>query len=307
MRKFFFLSSTRIFFCAATAVSVPAFGFSDVSTLFAPGVSLTSGWYDANKKSNQNVSTYDMNSCWAAASANMLQWWQDNYKASGNILPAGTPDGAGKGVTLGGVDYTYELEIYEVFLRDWENSAGATLAVGLPWYFTGQTHSDSGLAKPTGAGGYFKNEWHEISGVLGSDWLVRYGAWGTWNQASSPLQVFSEKVKGALTNGVGGVDILYGNTLHQLTLWGADFDAAGMVAAVYLTDSDDQVHELRRYVVSEDGIEVKINGYKNGNFLIASLDTLRAYAIPEPSAFGLFAGTLALAFCAARRRRRKKA
>ena len=56
--------------------------------VFAEGVTLTSGWYDVNKKAQGDNG--DINMCWAATSANMIQWFQDRYKAAGKTLPAGS-------------------------------------------------------------------------------------------------------------------------------------------------------------------------------------------------------------------------
>ncbi|MBR5818773.1 MAG: IdeS/Mac family cysteine endopeptidase, partial [Alistipes sp.] len=47
------------------------------SIVFAEGVDIASGWYDVNKKGAGDNG--DINMCWAAASANMIQWWQDRY------------------------------------------------------------------------------------------------------------------------------------------------------------------------------------------------------------------------------------
>ena len=57
------------------------------SIVFVEGVTSASGWYDVNKMGDGTLNG-DVNMCWAAASANMIQWWQDRYVAAGKSLPS---------------------------------------------------------------------------------------------------------------------------------------------------------------------------------------------------------------------------
>ena len=123
---------------------------------FAEGVSLESGWYDVNKVKDGTVNG-DINMCWAATAANILQWWQDRYVEQGNELPEGCPDGKGE---------TYELAIMEVFHTQWDNTYGGHAFHAVKWYFEGVNVCEgwNRQAQPLqrGSGGYFKHEWEQI-------------------------------------------------------------------------------------------------------------------------------------------------
>ncbi len=43
-----------------------------------------------------------------------------------------------------------------------------------------------------------------------------------------------------------------GGALHAITMWGAEFDPAGTVTKLYITDSDDYEHRLVETAVSPD-------------------------------------------------------
>ncbi len=45
-------------------------------TLWVYGVSEHGGWYDADKTDSK----LDENKCWAAVSANLINWWQNQYQ-----------------------------------------------------------------------------------------------------------------------------------------------------------------------------------------------------------------------------------
>ncbi|MBR6797434.1 MAG: IdeS/Mac family cysteine endopeptidase [Opitutales bacterium] len=64
------------------AVSIGALGllapvsvFAGTTTIFAPGVTLESGWYDVNKKSTEQRPQKDFSYCWAATASNLIRWW----------------------------------------------------------------------------------------------------------------------------------------------------------------------------------------------------------------------------------------
>ena len=90
--------------------------------VFAEGVSISSGWYDVNKLTKGGE---DVNMCWAAASANIIQWWQDRYVAAGNTLPSTAITGAGT-KTYNGTKYN--LAIMEAYRDLWDNSRGGEVS-----------------------------------------------------------------------------------------------------------------------------------------------------------------------------------
>lgn len=59
---------------------------AQASQIWADGVSEESGWIDYEKQKTQGDG--DDNLCWAASSANIIDFWQQRY-----VVPAGTPTG----------------------------------------------------------------------------------------------------------------------------------------------------------------------------------------------------------------------
>lgn len=260
----------------------------EAGTYFAPGVTKDSGWYDVNKK-RDGMSDGDFLLCWAATAANLAQWWQDQYKAAGYTLPAGTPDGEGS---------YYELAVFEeAFKTGWPNQ-GCDINIGVHWYFTGEDRgvNMSGFPHPAqGSGGYFKDSFASIKAELGGDSyceeILGYYKWGGGKSDSrSAIEIWSEYVKEHLKKGAMGMTIKPGfSSLHAVTLWGCDLDENGNVTAIYMTDSDDQmstpnaprVQILHHYNVDGSSGTVKIQGHFSGNVEITALTPLKQYPPTE--------------------------
>ena len=294
------------------ATLLPASAFTafaaDPYTLFAPGMTKDSGWYDVNKKSTASTPTQDYMYCWAAVASNMIQHWQDCYVASGRELPANIPNG--KTSSRG-----YELGIFDTFLDNWTGSGGGDPHVGIEWYFTGNGHTFQNYAKPnSNTGGYWSSEYASILDDLGTGFIAEeLHCYSGWEYAQGgALKEFSRLVTSYLSGGSAGI-VIQSGFLHAITLWGAEVDALGIVTAVYVTDSDDAdsagaiVSPLRKYAVSEGTGERKINLVSTdyGTVGVTHLYGLTAYPIPEPSMFGALAGVFALGLAATRRKLRR--
>ena len=265
--------------------------------VFAEGVTLTSGWYDVNKKAQGNNG--DINMCWAATSSNMIQWFQDRYKAAGKTLPAGATDGPG--VT----SYTnygpYELELMNVFLTQWDNSRGGHMQEAIPWYFEGKLNggefaSPGSQAVPLTEGGYWKSIWdsevypsiyHEyenviVPGVEGLDlknlYITIFNNYYLWGSGTSylgneRLAEFSKLVVEIFRHGMAGLTINLGANLnaasHAVTLWGYEIDnATGLITRLWITDSDDLMSEPKTPMLNEYNVSVgdgKANIKLSGN------------------------------------------
>ena len=137
-----------------TAEAAPSTG---TSVVFAEGVTLTSGWYDVNKIGDGSQNG-DINMCWAAASANRIEWWQDRYEAAGKTLPSTAV--RGKGTVFN--DYagrTYELALMDIYHDDWNNMRGGNVTTGIAWYFEGRNLDESlqegTIAYPLTSGNYW--------------------------------------------------------------------------------------------------------------------------------------------------------
>lgn len=261
----------------------------EAGTYFAPGVTKESGWYDVNKK-RDGQSDGDFLLCWAASAANLVQWWQDQYKAAGYTLPAGTPDGEGS---------YYELAVFEeAFKTGWPNQ-GCDINIGVHWYFTGEDRgiNMSGFPHPAqGSGGFFKDSFASIKAELGGDSYCEeiqgYYIWGGGKSDSrNAIEIWSEYVKDNLRKGALGMAIKPGfSSLHAVTLWGCDLDENGNVTAIYITDSDDQmstpsaprVQILHHYNIVNHNGKVHISGYFTGGLIeITALTPLKQYPPTE--------------------------
>ena len=263
-----------------TAEEVTATGKTIV---FAEGVTLTSGWYDVNKKAAGDNG--DINMCWAAASSNMIQWFQDRYKAAGKTLPAGATDGPG--VTTYGKYGAYELELMNVFHSQWDNSRGGHMSESIPWYFEGVLNggeyaSPGSQAVPKTPGGFWKSIWAtEVYPNIyhGYDKIVvpgtieyldtyitvfnNYYLWGNGSDlvGKERLKFFSDLVVKAFEHGMAGLTINLGATLaaasHAVTLWGYEIDnATGLVTRLWITDSDDLASEPKTQLLNEYSVSI---------------------------------------------------
>ena len=256
---------------------------SEKVIVFADGVTLTSGWYDVNKKGAGDNG--DISMCWAAASSNMIQWFQDRYKAAGKTLPAGATDGPG--VTTYSRFGAYELELMNVFHSQWDNSLGGHMSEAIPWYFegvlNGGEYASAGTqAVPKTPGGFWKSIWAtEVYPNIyhGYDKIVapgvieyydlyitvfnNYNLWGNGSDlvGKERLKFFSDLVVEAFEHGMAGLTINLGATLasasHAVTLWGYEIDnATGLVTRLWITDSDDLASEPKTQLLNEYSVSI---------------------------------------------------
>ena len=289
---------------------------SEKVILFAKGVSFNSGWYDVNKKAQGNNG--DINMCWAATSSNMIQWFQDRYKAAGKTLPAGATDGPG--VTTYTNYGPYELELMNVFLSEWDNSHGGHMQEAIPWYFEGKLNggefaSPGSQAVPLTEGGYWKSIWDSevypniyhgyenviVPGVEGLDlknlYITIFNNYYLWGSGTSylgteRLAAFSELIVDTFKYGMAGLTINLGANLnaasHAVTLWGYEIDnSTGLVTRLWITDSDDLMTEpktplLNEYSVSIDGdkANIKLKGNtRYGACYVVSIHPFAGYGV----------------------------
>ena len=254
-----------------TAEEVPDSGNTIV---FAEGVTVNSGWYDVNKKGTGDNG--DINMCWSASSANIIQWWQDRYVADGNTLPAGAVTGPGASGIYPDESFSYQLALMDVFHSDWDNSKGGNVAMGIEWYFNGrnieQNASPGSIAVPLdeNSGGYYKEIWdsqilpntyHEYS-YFGFDNLIsqEYNNYYIWGGGSGlygidRLKEFSELVVEFMSRGMMSLTISLnsnGGIMHATTLWGYEIDnATGCLTKIWITDSDDLETEPKTEILHE--------------------------------------------------------
>ena len=277
--------------------------------VFAEGVTLTSGWYDVNKKGAGDNG--DINMCWAAASANMIQWWQDRYVAAGNTLPSTATNGPGTKVY--GSFSPYELALMEVYHDEWNNSRGGHPEEAIPWYFEGKLYggeyaSSGSQAYPLTEGGYYKSVWSSIEPYMYRGYshdifpsqypemytycYNNYYLWGDGSslQGKERLAYFSNLVVEAFERGMASLTIALSENIaslhHSVTIWGYEIDnATGLLTRIWITDSDDLMSEpkqplLNEYSVSigEGKSHIKLSGNtRYGNAWMVSIHPFSGY------------------------------
>ena len=263
------------------------------SIVFVEGVTQSSGWYDVNKMGNGTLNG-DINMCWAAASANMIQWWQDRYVAKGNTLPSTAVNGPGT-VYVAAAGRKYELAIMDMYHSQWNNDKGCHTTESIPWYFEGvnygQTATAGSQAYPLTAGGYWTSVWssvypylyHEYSYMFGwytNLYTAEYTAYEHWGDGSSLYgtqrhKKFSDLVVQFIGRGITSMTVTLnknGGLNHATTVWGYEIDnATGLLTRLWITDSDDLVSEPKQQLLNEYSVS-----YNAGdNFITLSSSSVR--------------------------------
>lgn len=178
------------------------------------------GWYDLNKENPYSGSTVS-DLCWAAVSANAIQWWLDQNKDYiERIAYEGPRHFTGP----------YSSDIFDLYRRHFSNRGG-DLKLSMDWFFNGKYARRGYALEDLPGAGFFRP-------IFGEDFrpVVQIGV--------SPSS-FSDDVAQALKSGESlSCALEYGRGyLHALSIWGADFDATGQVTHIYLTDSNDGYKE----------------------------------------------------------------
>ena len=243
------------------------------SIVFVDGVTVDSGWYDVNKMGDGTLNG-DINMCWAAASANMIQWWQDRYVAAGNSLPKSAVSGPGT-VYVASAGREYELALMDMYHSEWNNDKGCHTAESIPWYFEGvnygETASAGSQAYPLTDGGYWKDIWLEVYPHLYHEYTYMFGwyvdlytseftAYEHWGNGTSLYGVerhrkFSDFIVQFVDRGIASMAITLnpnGGLHHATTVWGYEIDnVSGLVTRLWITDSDDQISEPKQQLLNE--------------------------------------------------------
>lgn len=244
-----------------------------VSALVAPFCSHTASadvigngvCYDVGKAAFSNApgitSKLDGVFCWVAGASNIIQYWQDTYKG---LADAGISVPNGTNAEYGEPAGTLYLDIYKkAYACGTEDQTTHKYMSGYPgdfiaWWMKGT--ANEGLKSPAGFKGYYNTLFP------GADTAT----YGIFNAAVASGQYVEPTCFGdpatfkGNTDGVPGGDnkrlwaemsdflkgafSVQGRALalnirssHIITCWGYETDAAGVVTALILTDSDDGV------------------------------------------------------------------
>ena len=282
---------------------------SGKTIVFAEGVTISSGWYDVNKKGAGDNG--DINMCWAAASSNMIQWWQDRYVAAGNTLPSTAINGPGTKVY--GSFSPYELALMEMYHDEWNNNKGGHPEEAIPWYFEGKLYggeyaSSGSQAYPLTEGGYWKSVWSSVEPYIYRGYshdifpsqypnmytycYNNYYLWGNGSslQGKERLAYFSNLVVESFERGMASLTIALSENIaslhHSVTIWGYEIDnATGLLTRIWITDSDDQMSEPKQQLLNEYSVSIgegkshiKLSGNtRYGNAWIVSIHPFSGY------------------------------
>ncbi len=290
--KFTLAGTAALLFCVPAAQA-------ELVEYWAKGVSQTSGWYNTFQSRN---------GCWAATSVNMVMWWQDRiaekYQYTGKRWE--------------------QEELYQKYDTDsYFGDSGDYVFKAIDWYLT-QTHPSISYPKGTFPYGYYLED-----GNYDGDSILFTRGW---------LDCNNEKITDSLMHwfATGNYIAQIRSNNHAWTLWGMEIDQTGTenkITKIWLTDSvpDDlsnpkqELHEVlvkyynenlffERAIYDEENNswnsspveieEITFFGIEDRFLVDADGNPIFAPLIPEPSAFGLLAGTLALALAGTRRKRK---
>lgn len=266
--------------------------------VWAPGVSRTSGWVDFNKNCTDSSNPMaDMGMCWAATASNVITWWQTQNKSklSSENMPTET------------YGISSNWDIFRTVYKD----VGGVPSAAYEWFINGVSkdqydqpifpatmdftleyskESATGYASTLWEGGFLKNLGVETTGfTVGPDSF--------------------DDIVNALKNGYAlsvSTSPRDGSSAHAVTLWGITY--SGTIddpdnTYLWITDSDNVGGQdgliQTSFKISSDGLSIEYGG-----LILSRVDGMRTIVIPEPSAFGLFAGIFALGLLSLRRRRR---
>lgn len=252
------------------------------------GLTIVSGnVYDVGKYTKSDDWTMlpkdDRFMCWAAAAANVIQYWQDTYidcADEGKTVPNGyavdqyyLPAGTGS------------LQVYDYIVDKWYNSGGNPINV-FQWWFQGAYHFPSGLIlnqRYYTSGSSLKNDTVESAGfftdVFGASVLnnvfpslegvtfnsarIRYNKdKETPTEESTPtLDYLQDFIKQAFTREGQAVAlsmVAENGDAHAITCWGYE-EHDGVITDLILSDSDDKKYgtfmvSLSGYTDSETGL-----------------------------------------------------
>ena len=215
------------------------------------------GWYDVNKSEDR---VPDANLCFAAAAANGLHWWMaqnsqyiDRYLEKNPDLPK-----ADKIKNLKQpFNSQYDSPIYQIFVSQFANrKEGYWPDILQDQFINGYYPKEhGGVNDPDFDGDNLISKGPDPKGGF------FYEAFGRKNLTArhyyeTGYYAFGNDLKNYLQGG-NFVTMTYdmGASAHVVSLWGAEYDAAGRITGVYFSDSDDdKKYGMQRYrVINKNG------------------------------------------------------
>lgn len=224
---------------------------SATETLWVYGVNQHYGWYDADKSSekDENGVWVDNNKCWAAVSANLINWWQDLY-----ITPQYIATGSN-------VWATYQIKAQPVM---------ANVQIGVDWWWTGEAAAAYEANYEISAIGYNTFNYRAAGKIPHQGYNYKdyvYFVEPEQKDLSAYLYdvLSAEEPRYGIGINVGSSQYA---SAHGITMWGAEFDEAHTLKALWVTDSDDAIlnangGDLNLFRVN---VEKRTDGYYLTNY-----------------------------------------
>lgn len=228
---------TLLALTAALMPMMPHAAKAETKTYWVTGITLqdqndyrtAKGWFDAEKERGTRDDNY---LCWAAASSNLVAWWQEQQ------------------------DYQIEAPkdlptIWDEY-RDTFANVGGHAELGLHWWLDG-TYGNARLRNPMqdSGGGYYSKS---LVTDLGYNPVVRDVDLKVFKlDELQNAKEFSRTLVSYISNGYG-VELTWGfdgsSDGHSVTLWGVDYDDSKQVITnLYLSDSDHDPTTLKQVPV----------------------------------------------------------
>ena len=235
------------------------------------------GWYDVNKK--DPTSGPDAHLCFAMASTNLLYWWMEQNKAhidryrtkasdkNKALIEAYQGEIENKCVTQ---DPDTSLIYKNMVLPRFQNGGGGMPDLPIDYFINGYSAADREAPRnlparhsgtPAEGGGLFYD-------VFGKSILTDRVEPISYNTLNDTLKNYMDQGIGVVL----GYGIGYAKA-HAITVWGVEYDEAGKLCAVYITDNNDntdfsaggQLVGMTRYKAFESGGRMKITTLQEPN------------------------------------------
>lgn len=181
--------------------------------------------------------------CWATASANVVQSWQDKY--SGNAVATDLPDGV-VAKPAGTADGTANLEVYTTILDNSKTAAGGSAKEVFDWWFKNTATSDAKVLTTPREGAdadYYDIFTGATTQKVGDDWDFTdknlKDAFAASNGGPVVLTIHQTGSTVPFTDELG-YHYAGESRSHAITCWGYETDADGNISAMFLSDSDDK-------------------------------------------------------------------
>ncbi|MBE6416113.1 MAG: hypothetical protein E7032_06225 [Akkermansiaceae bacterium] len=198
---------------------------AQAESVWAPGVSQSSGWVDYNKDRGQAPGNDDSLMCWAASSSNIITWWQNQQNGT---MPDSIPTASS----------------WDVF-RTITTDSGSNPRFALGWYVNGSGGNtwtwDESNSTQYQSGGFLQSVYCTADNPV---YIANRNtsASNTYAQAAALVGALDSGYAMTLEVGIAGTT---GNvpSSHAITLWGLDYDTDKdgniSITGAYITDSDD--------------------------------------------------------------------